>query len=148
MGSNPTVSTIYTKNKLWRLTYDNAKRKQRKLKEHFGRYIDYNVYPNFEYTDDIFMLFYQVDCQGKKLSGEQKKSIEPLIWAKKTKEITIETTIYMMKDCVDMGFSGISPLIEQMDYFEDVDPIMYKSYNSLYKSIQKQGISSIIDKYR
>lgn len=130
------------------MTYDNAKRKQQRLKEHFGRFIDYNIYPDFDYTDEIFLLFYQADCHGKKVGGDEKKSIEPLLWSKKIKEITIETTILMMKDYIDMGLPGIIPLLEQLDYYEDVDPIMFKSYNSLYKRIQDKGIHYVIDKYR
>lgn len=113
-------------------------RKQKQLKKHYEYLLQSKI------ANDKFLLFYEYDTHGKQLTLKEKELISDLIWAKKTKEITMKTTVEMIND-----FPCLSNILiqEQIDYFKDVDKVMTKSYISMFKTLNKKGLEYLFQRF-
>lgn len=85
--------------------------RKRRVTRHFSGFIDRHRWPDFSPTDNQVKWFHTLQSEGKKsLSAEQLDSLEPLIWAQKSKEITIKGLVSEMAEWWCKGWGWWYPM--------------------------------------
>jgi len=74
------------------------KKKHHQLRAHYEKFIDRYRWPDYVFTDNDLILFINYESNG---TGNIP---EPLLWAKKTEEITLQQMWHEMADAWASGF--------------------------------------------
>ncbi len=74
------------------------KKRHQELRKHYERFIDRHRWPDYVFTDGDLTAFIRYESDGSGVVPE------PLLWAKKTEEITLQQMWHEMADAWASGF--------------------------------------------